>query len=68
MTHRVDIKVEAPPDETKPNNHYRSSVFSISLESPLPAAKIQLLVNKLLTELTTLAAGDGATSLTKEPS
>lgn len=56
-SHRVEIKVEAPHD--KPNNHYRSSVFTISLESPLPVAQIQASVNKLLTDLTTAALPKG---------
>lgn len=52
-THRVEVKIEAPRDDGAGN--YRSSVFSISLETSLPVEKVQHIVNQLFTALTDAA-------------
>lgn len=51
-THKVSIKVEAPPDTSKPTSTYRTSVFSVDLESPLSVARIQKIANDMLVALT----------------
>lgn len=61
MTHRIEIKIEAPVADASKTN-YRTTVFSVSMESELTVTKIQQLTTKMFTELTELAVLNGKTS------
>lgn len=52
--YRIEIKVEAPPSNPD-TSHFRSSVFSFSMESPLPMEQIQRLTHAFVASLTEAA-------------